>query len=432
MSEIAAPVERRLTQLRDLWLVFTKDQAARVCCWELDPNSVRLAQGFVAVEGSEGGQTTTLFLPIEAEFEAVSELWEALPVVIAEVWAEVAHQIAGLSDEAKSWSPPARAPNETEGEHALRVCAQLAALPGVPWEHVALSVLPAKPLAQKVHDELISALVLARLPEKVRALLWCLHGEATTPYVESPNGVAAPWSAWRQDRPELNWPGLVDELVAIQPTGGQGDQVRQGLTHMMTALARSDAAGADRAYAQAMAEATREGWLTVMVGLELAYSQSLRQRGDAPAAMMTLERAFSTAQLASYQGDRQGLLLEAQSLMAIASAQALDGDYAKASDTCAAAGLRANTMNDPLLIVETWRASADFAVSSGDVTLGWSLGVMALNTVPTMTSAQMQGSSLGLLLELLQRLAPDRDAHEQEALSVVVSVYNNALAEMSP
>lgn len=420
MSEVAVPVLCRLTALRELWVAFSRDPEARVLCWALDANESRLALGFVRVEGAEGGETTTLFFPVEEAVEDVDALWEALPVAIAEAWGEMSSSLMSVGRPLQ-WELPVREDREASLAYAVRVCASLGQLPSAPWEHVAIALLSRDPSPHDVWARLVQELLSTPMPESVRWLLCCAPED---PVIAALDLQKHP--TLRRDRPELDLLGMVEEIIADQPVREPGDEVRQGLTRLLGALSKADAAQADAAYAQAMAVVRREDWSALAVGLEMAYSQSMQQRGASERAMQHLESAFAAAQRATGAGDPQGLRLEAQSLLAIGSAQAVAGGFEQAAQSFAAAGLRGNTLQDPFLMLESWRQASDFAARAGDTELSWALGAQAMQALSLMGSEAMGASTLGLLVEHMRSLAPQRSVAERDAIEVVAGLLSTS------
>lgn len=417
MSETSAPVERRLALLRQLWVEFTSDPHAQVLIWLFDELGVRLAQGFVRVEGSEGGGTTTLFLPLDEPVAALDEALEGACAALERAWAEAEPQLAA-SGTPVGWVPPPREAAGSALGHLLALCGGLAQAPGAPWEHVALAPFAYDLPSAEAWRALVVALLRAGLPPGVRVLLPVQGG---LPEGLEPSAHPGLWAT----RPALDLAGLLDELLAELPRDTPGARAALAIGQLLSALGRGDSATVDARYQEALGIATAEGWPAVRTGVELAYSQSLSQRGEPARALAHLERGFAAAQEATLAGDHQGPRLEAQALLSLAGAQATQGQLPQAAQSCAAAALRGQALGDALLTLESWRLASDFALRSGDAELAWALGAQATQGLPQLSVDQLHASTFPLLVEHLRALAPQRPWEEQQAVAALEALLRD-------
>ncbi len=405
------PIERRLGLLREQYLAFVGDDAARLLRWRVTPDEAPMIDAFVQVEAREGA-TQDVVLVLEHPFTAPGAHGHALV-------AEFAHRYdllreclvdAGVAD--ASWRPP-------RPRDATPVPADVAHLrdTGASFhEH---------------HQPLLQRLSLILRPSSVADGTaygaWLTQAAAALDdpclrliVVESADvdmfAAAGPQPRVREQAAALDMPGALHEINAAGGLDSPPGRFRHAYLSMGDAVAARDMCGAAQHAQAAVAIAREQSWPHLVVATHYTLGAAHLGEGEHPAAMKAFGQAEAHAEQAQADGAAWAPQLILQSRLAQGSVCVAAASWPLGAHTYRQRALPvASSMQDLRMQIECLRMAAYCDEQQGEHAQAWEQSVEALGVGARMLQADRSSTTLAYVGEAMLRLCRHRNFRGRES-----------------
>lgn len=418
-----SPVEKRLEQLRDLWLEASEQPSLRLAVWRVPDNAKRMLAAFFEAQQHPGEwNTPDAFLRLDVAFETSWGYSRALKQTLAAGYEENrdALQDQGI---APDWVADSQEyPDTAAGFVAL--LSSFAEHYHAHWRHVVVVLEP-----QRVAS-----------PEAFEA--W-LDAAMTAPELRQPQ--ARVRLAMADTREHPGWQPLVDRhkgasqvidapvdmfdiaRATAAQSGGSGPQVahRLALTDVMTSLEKGSAAQTAQRADKAMTRCVAEQWYDQQVVLHMATAGAHlkeKQHGEAIKRYRLARECATRAQAADHPA---GGTMVLQTWFGEAGAWLAAGQHGHAAQAYQQAAQVARQIPNVLFVIEGLRMAAYCQAKDGKRDLALDHGLQAIAEAKPLTADERATTTFPLLLQDLLRL---QDASLADKLDRSATRYQESVA----
>lgn len=391
------PIERRLALVHDSWVEFAELPDARVLCWLITPDEVRMVETFVALENDEnGGSLPELFVQLISPFDSPTGHGFALCGEFSKI-AERLYE--GLeSAETPQWKPPQFAPGEDDVALFIKTCASF-------HQHYALhghfvAVLQPLGVADVAQYQLWLQRFVVQAPPHVRVVvLDNAQAAAMTPFVHAePIRVVAKPLALDMPAARLE---ISEQAGNLDTPGGQ---FRHLFVKMSNALGESKLPEALTLGNAALGITAAQQWFGLAVPIHFALGAALAGAGKATEA----NDRYLQAELAATEGEKAGeptcSKLRAQSRMARGGLLVSIQQYPAAAQLFLDTVPLATAAQDPRMVLDCYRLASFSYEQSGHYSNAWNTGVEGIGYAKQLDEETRKTSTLPYLGEGMLRL----------------------------
>lgn len=295
------PVTRRVRILSNQYLDFALDGDARVLCWRVATDEVRMVDAFLALELE--AETAThhgdLFIELSNAFTTEAEYPATLCRALTELY-ESERAALAREDLTCDWIPPEREKSESDQALLVRTCLSFAAHHAVP-RHVVLVVRPTAVADVAAFQSWLIA--FARTAPKVVRVI-------TTDALESPCFTALTTKQDAKDvervvtrEAALDMPSAYAEISqSAGKTDTPGGQYREGFLQLGAALGTGNLDAAKQSADAALSIAQSERWFHMAVPICAALGSAYAAAGRVDDA----RAQFAAADASTLQGQLEG------------------------------------------------------------------------------------------------------------------------------
>jgi hypothetical protein len=387
------PFARRLERLYVQWEEFAADHDARILCWRIAADELRLIDAFVATEQHEdGGTLPELFIRSDVPFEGGwgFEIRQQL-IDMHDTSVE-----RGELDPANVWRPGPGGGDDRQAvfEALAGIAAALAGLA----ERVVLIALP-----QKVADvELWNAWLVdfaKRSPTEARMIvLDSVEVPRLHPLIEHGGQAVMLRIAG------LDVPGGTAELVAARDAQTPDNLFRQLFVAIGSAAGKGDLRGAQQHARKALTLTRQQCWPHLEVAVRMAVGATAVAVGKPAEAIDEYHCADEAAQRSrDIEGvDADRLQLTAQ--LGLGSALLAGGAHFQAAQVYSRVTSLAEKLGDQAMLLECWRMSSYCHEQCGAVDDAWRSGLYAIRAGEALPAEQRPSSTLAWVGEAMLRL----------------------------
>ncbi len=347
-------VEERLERVGEAWQAFTANPGARVGRWRLDGDGIGLVQTFMEAQTVEGTDVEDFFLRLDVPFaDPASHGLHVRDAFIAEIEA-AEEEMAEVGVE--PWQPPAAGSQPDDVAELLALMHAFASTYSSLFPRVILVLLPAElPAGPDAWRWWVDRLAQRSLPEFLRVMLF---DPATAPLLDEVAS-ANPETVMTLS-PDLDTPGMLDQLARDVGGTGPGDLFRRYFVGMNTSAQRGNLEAALQMADSAAAVAKRQGWPQQVAVVHMAAGSLLLGAGRIEKAMAAFGESRSAAVASRDAGDAGSDVVVLQARLAEAGALFKAEAYPEAAqayeDVLAIAA--EHGPEDPLLMLESRRMAA--------------------------------------------------------------------------
>ncbi len=406
------PIERRLGMMREQYLAFADDDAARVLRWQLAADEASMLDAFVQVEAREGA-TEDLLLLLESPFRAAAGHGHVLVTELAQRYDLLRESLqeAGVAD--ASWRPP-RPPGASKGAIAADV---------VHLRDTAASF-------HEHHQPLLRRFTLVLRPSSIAdpAVYVAWLSQATTAFddptcklvlVESKEAPAfdavQPVEHVRVTAADLDMPAAMHEINAGSDLESPAGRFRTAFLHLSEAVAEHDMPTAKAHGDEALAIARGEGWTHLVVATHYTLGAAYLGEAQHPAAMQSFREAEAEATTAETAGEPWAGQLVLQSRLGQGAVCVATQSWPLGARIYGDAALRSATaLGDARMQIEALRMAAYCNEQHRELALAWDQCVHALAVGARIPVEERGTTTLAWVGEAMLRLCTARGFRGRE------------------
>jgi len=391
------PIAWRLDLVHNSWVEFSELPDARVLCWLVMPDEVRMVEAFIAVASDErGGTLPDLFVQLGSPFEAPHGYGFALCGEFAGI-AKRLH--AGLDDPATpEWSPPQAVRGEDDVSLWLRTSASF-------HQHYQLhghfvTVLQPSAIADAAAFQIwLQRFAAAAAPNQRLIVLDHVKAPGLTPLVQAePIRVVA--------KP-LDLDMAKARLEISENAGGldtPGGQYRHLFVKLSNALGEAKLPEALSLGTAALAITQAQSWFALAVPIHFALGAALAGHGNPTEA----NDRYLQAELAAAEGEKTGdptcKRLRAQARMARGGLLVSTQQYPAAAQLFIDTVPFASAAEDPRMVIDCYRLACFSYEQNGEYDKAWNSGVEGMRYGKQLDQETRDTSTLPYLGEGMLRL----------------------------
>ncbi|XOF33457.1 MAG: hypothetical protein ACL93V_15885 [Candidatus Electrothrix sp. YB6] len=396
------PIVRRLQLLSYEYMQFSKDKEARILCWRFQPDEVRMAEAFLAMEEDEqAGQTGDLFLQLQAAFNNSSAYGYSLRQELIDWYGAEKENLAELGLDT-DWLPP------QVGSSVQDITVLLDTLSSF-LQHYAIQsrlvlVLRPKLIEQvEAYQRWLCSFSL-EAPEQIRILLF---DNALTPGFSTLSSKKKQ-RIWIQE-PELDMASALEELsVAGGNLDQPGGQYRHLFVKLTNALKEQDVKTALTLGDRAVKLAAAQSWFYLAVPVHMALAGGLSNAGQHNDAVAR----YQAAEAAAIQGETEGLeeartscpQLRLQARMGCGSAFIAANEWEHAAQQFTETAPLAAKLGDARVELDCHRLASFCYEQLGEQDKAFQAGSLGLKTARKMDQETLETSTFAYLGEAIMRL----------------------------
>jgi len=290
-------VEVRMDRIGEEWAAFMADPVARVARWRLDSDGAELVEGFMEAQTAEESSLEDFFLRLTVPVTDPAQHGDHLRAAFLSELEAAADDIreAGVDPE---WPVPTPDPRLDDIGRLLHCVGIFAQHYSDLFPRVVLVLMRAPTGDPGAWAWWVDRLVRHPFPERVRAMLF---DPAEAPVLD---GLAQHHAAvFATLAPELDTPGMLDELVRQVGGSGPADVYRRFFVGMGSAAARGDVAGAMAMAQRAAQTAQGQGWIQQVAVVQIALGSILLGAGRLEEALKACRAAGASGAKSQEAGD---------------------------------------------------------------------------------------------------------------------------------
>lgn len=391
------PIEWRLDLIHNSWVEFGALPDARVLCWLVMPDEVRMVEAFIAVASDErGGTLPDLFVQLGSPFEAPHGYGFALCGEFAGI-AKRLH--AGLDDPATpEWSAPQAKPGEDDVSLWLRTSASF-------HQHYQLhgdfvTVLQPSAIADAAAFQIwLQRFAAAAAKHQRLIVLDHVKAPGLTPLVQAEpvRVVAKPLDL-----------DMANARLEISENAGNldtpGGQFRHLFVQLTNALGEAKLPEALTLGAAALAITQVQQWFALAVPIHFALGAALAGTGKPTEA----NDRYLQAEVAAAEGEKAGdptcKRLRAQARMARGGLLVSTQQYPAAAQLFTDTVPFATAAEDPRMVLDCYRLASFSYEQNGQFDKAWNSGVEGMRHAKQLDQETRDTSTLPYLGEGMLRL----------------------------
>lgn len=418
-----SPVEKRLEQLRDLWLEASESPALRLAVWRVPDNARRMLSAFFEAQQHSGEwNTPDAFLRLDAAFETSWDYSRALKRTLTTGFEENRDALKNQGIEPDWPAASQDQPDTAAGFMAL--LSSFAEHYRDHWRHVVVVLEPERVTSPEAFEDWLDAALAAPVLREPRARVRI----AITDTNEHPGWQAL---ADRHKNAAQVIGAPVDMFDIARATaaqsGGSGPQVahRLALTDVMTSLEKGSAAQTSQRADKAMKRCEAEQWHDQQVVLHMAVAGAHlkeKQHGD---AIKRYRLARECAARAEAAGHPAGGTLVLQTWFGEAGAWLAAGQNGQAAQAYKQATEVARRIPNVMFIIEGLRMAAYCFAKDGQRQAALDHGLHAIGEAKPLSSEDRAATTFPLLLQDLLRL---QDPSRAEKIERAGARYQESVA----
>lgn len=418
-----SPVEKRLEQLRDLWLEASENASLRLAIWRAPDNARRMLSAFFEAQQHPGEwNTPDAFLRLDVPFETSWDYSRALKRTLVTGFEENRQTLKDQGIE-PDW-PAASQQQADTAAGFMTLLNSFAEHYRDHWRHVVVVLEPERVTSAEAFEAWLGAALGApamREPQaRVRIAL-----------VDTNEHPA--WQALAGRH--MNAARVIDAPVDMfdiarataAQSGGSGPQVahRLALTDVMTSLEKGSAAQTSLRADKAMKVCEAERWHDQQVVLHMAVAGAHlkeKQQGDAIKRYRLARECATRAEAAQHPA---GGTLVLQTWFGEAGAWLSAGQYAQAAQAYKQAVEAARRIPNVLFVMEGLRMAAYCYAKDGQRQAALDHGLQAIGEAKPLSAEDRAATTFPLLLQDLLRL---QDASRTEKIERAATRYQDSVA----
>lgn len=419
------PIVSRLDRLHDQWIEFRLLPDARVFRWLLAPDELRMIETFVAMESDDrAGELPDLFVTCSERFADVDSYGVALRASLVRQYEEGRADMEQEGMDA-SWEPPP----PTAGSHSLfdlilgctSLCSHYSGM-----ERLVLVLLPSAVSDYREWQRWLRGAAI-HLPVEVRLVV---VDDAREPVLEAL--AAAEPERVHSVTAELDMPDFLKEMAAMAGVSGPDGRFRVQFTAMTAAVASGKLSEAGRAARGALAVATEQGWLHLVGAVHFAMAAGFMNAGRMTDALSSYRDADAAGKALAASDEKLGARIRLNSAFGVGSTLLANGRFAEAAGVYEVSASMARKVGDPWLLTDCWRMAGYCREQSGEASLAWERGFMALQAAEGIPETDRANSTIPFVREALLRLAGDSAAHRQAVEARVAALLGKEKRDHDP
>ena len=396
-------IMQRVDQLTELWDEFAADANARLACWQLDHDSVRLFDLFLELQNEETSDLPDLFIRCSEPFVKPEQFGSELRTTLIEKYEEIREAIE-LEGIPATWQCPEPRRQQDEIDALLAACESLQQAHQDIVRHVVLAILPHCVTSAPQWHQWLQRLINKPIPGQVRFLV---IDNANDPQL-------AQLKATKPEcvsilRPELKVGLAYLELLREAPGTGPGFLFRRFFVALGNAISCGNLSAARRLAEQATRIATEQKWTHLQTAIAMTLGAAYLQQQDFDGAI----RCFVQGQTAvAGQSDDVSTKVGIQAKLAEASALIAASRHAEAATAYNQVRELAKKSGDSFAQFESARMAAYCHNVTGGGDESWKCGLETLKLAESMNPQQAKVSTLPYAGQALLRSAESsgRDA----------------------
>jgi hypothetical protein len=389
-------IMQRVDQLTELWDEFAANPDARLACWQLDHDSIRLFDLFLELQNEEADDLPDLFIRCNEPFTKGEKFGIELRASLIEKYDEIREAIE-LEGILATWQCPERRREQDDIDALLAACESLQQSHQDIVRHVALAILPHTLSSPKQWRQWLERLIAKPIPPAVRFLI---VDNANDPQLADlkeaqPKSVSI-------IRPELKVGLGYLELLREVPGTGPGFIFRRFFVALGNAISCGNLSAAQRLAEQATRIATQQQWTHLQSAVAVTLGAAFLQQQDFDAAI----RCFVNGQTAvAGQSDPASSKVGIQAKLAEASALIAANRPSEAATAYNQVKELAKKSGDSFAQFESTRMAAYCYELSGSRDEAWKSGLETLTLAETMNSQSAKAATLPYAGQALLRSA---------------------------
>lgn len=419
-----SPVEKRLEQLRDLWLDASEDPALRLAVWRAPDNAKRMLSAFFEAQQHPGEwNTPDAFLRLDVPFETSWGYSRGLKQTLAAGFEENRDALKDQGIE-PDWSPTAHEhPDTAAGFMAL--LSSFAEHYRAHWRHVVVVLEPQRVTSLEAFESWLDAALTAPDAREPQARVRI----AMTDTREHPGWQAL---ADRHKGRSQVIDAPVDMFDIARATaaqsGGSGPQVahRLALTDVMTSLEKGSAAQTAQRADKAMTLCEAQQWHDQQLVLHMATAGAHLKEKQHGEAIKRYRLARECAARAQAAGHPAGDTLLLQTWFGEAGAWLAAGQNAQAAQAYKQGSEVARRIPNVLFVIEGLRMAAYCHAKDGKRQMALDHGLQAIGEAKPLSPDERATTTFPLLLQDLLRL---QDASLADKLERAAARYQESVAD---
>lgn len=417
-----SPVEKRLEQLRDLWLDASENPALRLAVWRAPDNAKRMLSAFFEAQQHPGDwNTPDAFLRLDLAFETSWDYSRSLKQTLAAGFEENRDALKDQGIE-PDWSPNAQEyPDTAAGFMAL--LSSFAEHYRDHWRHVVVVLEPQRVTSLDAFEAWLDGALIAPHAREPQARVRI----AMTDTQEHPG-----WQALADRHPGRSQviEAPVDMFDIARATaaqsGGNGPQVahRLALTDVMTSLEKGSAAQTAQRADKAMKLCETQQWHDQQVVLHMATAGAHLKEKQHGEAIKRYRLARECAVRAQAAGHPVGDTLVLQTWFGEAGAWLAAGQNGQAAQAYKQGADVSRGIPNVLFVIEGLRMAAYCHAKDGKRQLALDHGLQAIGEAKPLSPDERATTTFPLLLQDLLRL---QDASLADKLERAATRYQEAI-----
>lgn len=391
------PIEWRLDLIHNSWVEFSTLPDARVLCWLVLPDEVRMVEAFIAVASDErSGTLPDLFVQLGSPFEALHGYGYALCGEFAGIATRL---YAGLDDPATpEWAPPQAKPGEDDVSLWLRTNASF-------HQHYQLhgqfvSVLQPSAISDVAAFQIwLQRFAAAAAPTQRLIVLDHAKSPGLTPLVQAePIRVVAKPLDLDMAKARLE---ISENAGGLDTPGGQYRHLFVKLTNALGEAKLPEALSLGTA---ALAITQAQSWFALAVPIHFALGAALAGHGNPTEA----NEHYLQAEVAAAEGEKAGdptcKRLRAQARMARGGLLVSTEQYPAAAQLFTDTVPFATAAEDPRMVLDCYRLASFSYEQNGEYDKAWNSGVEGMRYAKQLDQETRDTSTLPYLGEGMLRL----------------------------
>jgi len=402
MSKVKNPVERRVEQLRRLWMEHTDNEQIRIVVWRLRPGADRLLQGFLRMQEHPGDwKTPDLFLTFALPFETSFLYSHGLRRGLIEGYQDYLKE--NPEEDLPIWQFSA-VPEHDSAAGFLELLASFAEYLGSRTRYVAAVLTPplTTEIANRAFDSWLEAAVRLPIAEKLKLML-----------IDSDN--APRWESLARRYPaivrvidvDIEITDVMRETVA--QTGGPGADYRLLTTDIMALLAHGTAAQTAERVNKAMVNVQRKQAYDQQTALHMMLAGAYLKEQKYSQSIDNYRLARESAVLAEEQGNPAASTLGMQAWFGEGGAFIAQRKYKEAAYAYQQAAFAAQKIPNLAFAIEGFRMAGYCLAQDEQIKEAYAQYLGAVHQAMPLTSQERALTTLPLVFQDLLRLAePER------------------------
>ena len=410
------PISLRLDLMAEIWRSFEKDSSALVGRWLVADDEYRMVQAFVRKEDTEAGEVPSVFFELTSSFSAPQKYGTQLLEEMVNRCLELG-SLEELLEAGMSESFIRSFENKQDPNAWLDFLAgfyhQVKELNG----HIVVFLSPHESDNEEAYIKWLLDLMESGVPEGIRIMLADLKRSPRYDKLETynPNQI-------NTLEPHLNMPAAMMEMASEPGQGDPNDPAIKFRKAYVGLLQHNQPAQFEQAkeFARMAQEIAQEqGWHHLEVAIYMGLASIMLNNQIFEGLFENYEKARVAASKSESEDKTTGKRLAVQAWIGEGAARIAQQDYETAMQAFQAGAPIAESIEDHILALESWRMAGFCAAKESIWIDAWEFNQKALFSGQQLPSDQCQNTTLAYVGQALLELVDKSGQSNQEKYKIL-------------